>query len=166
MSCGRELWQRVAAESRIIRNEKENPVMAKIMEHKAKIVEIVAEEKRVEAEMIVDSACGSCKAKEVCGQGESSVRKVTVYVDHPEIYSVGQEVTVYIEQIMGIQAILYSYIMPFFLMLIALFVTNSLGELISGLSALGVCALYYVVLFFFRKRLEKVVVFRIKNEYF
>ena len=33
--------------------------MAKIMEHKAKIVEIVAEEKRVEAEMVVESACGS-----------------------------------------------------------------------------------------------------------
>ncbi len=142
--------------------------MAKIMEHKAKIVEIVAEEKRVEAEMVVDSACGSCKAKEVCGQSESQQRKVTVYVDHPEIYSVGQEVTVYIEQIMGIQAVVYSYIVPFFLMLAALFVTNSLklGDLVAGLSALGVCALYYVVLYFFRKRLERVIVFRIKNEYF
>ncbi len=138
------------------------------MEHKARIVEIVAEEKRVEAEMVVDSACGSCKAKEVCGQGESQSRKVTVYVDHPEIYSVGQEVTIYIEQIMGIQAVVYSYIVPFFLMLAALFVTNSmaLGDLIAGVSALGVCALYYVVLYFFRKRLERVIVFRIKNEYF
>lgn len=138
------------------------------MEHKARIVEIVAEEKRVEAEMVVDSACGSCKAKEVCGQGESQSRKVTVYVDHPEIYSVGQEVTIYIEQIMGIQAVVYSYIVPFFLMLAALFVTNSmaLGDLVAGVSALGVCALYYVVLYFFRKRLERVIVFRIKNEYF
>lgn len=138
------------------------------MEHKAKILEIVADEKRVEAEMIVDSACSSCKAKEVCGQGESERRQVTVYVDHPEIYSVDQEVTIYIEQIMGIKAVVYSYIVPFFLMLIALFITNglALGELISGLSALGVCALYYVVLFFMRKRLERVIVFRIKNEYF
>ena len=142
--------------------------MAKVMEHKAQIVEIVAEEKRVEAVMVVDSACGSCKAKEVCGQGENQSRKVTVYVDHPEIYSVGQEVTVYIEQIMGIQAVVYSYIVPFFVMLAALFVTNSmaLGDLVAGVSALSACALYYVVLYFFRKRLERVIVFRIKNEYF
>jgi sigma-E factor negative regulatory protein RseC len=139
--------------------------MAKIMEHEAEIVEICAEEKRIEAEMIVSSACGGCKAKEICGKSESQRRRVTIYNDHPELYQVGQQITVYIEEVMGIKAVLYSYIAPFVLMLIALFVTNPLGELVSGLSALGACALYYVVLAFFRKRLEKVIVFRIKPPY-
>lgn len=140
--------------------------MAKIMEHEAEIVEIVAEEHRIEVEMIVSSACGSCKAKAVCGQSEEQHRRVTVYNDHPELYRVGDHVTVYIEEVMGVKAITYSYILPFVLMLVALFATNPLGELISGLSALGTCALYYVVLAFFRKRIEKEIVFRIKTNLF
>lgn len=136
------------------------------MEHEAEIVEICAEEKRIEAEMIVGSACGGCRAKEICGNSESQRRRVTIYNDHPELYQVGQQVTVYIEEVMGIKAITYSYIVPFVLMLVTLFATNPLGELVSGLSALGACALYYIVLSFFRKRLEKVIVFRIKTNLF
>ena len=34
--------------------------MAKIMEHDARIVAVMADQKCVEAEMIVSSACGSC----------------------------------------------------------------------------------------------------------
>lgn len=138
----------------------------KIMEHEAEIVEICAEEHRIEAEMIVSSACGGCKAKEICGQSESQRRRVTVYNDHPELYHVGQQVTIYIEEVMGVKAVMYAYMLPFVLMLVALFVTNSLGELVSGLAALGTCALYYIVLAFLRGRLEKVIVFRIKTNYF
>ncbi len=135
------------------------------MEHEAEIVEICAEEGRIEAEMIVNSACGGCKAKEICGKSESQRRKVTIYNDHTELYQVGQQITVYIEEVMGIKAVVYSYIVPFVLMLVALFATTSLGELVSGVSALATCALYYVVLAFFRKRLDKVIVFRIKPPY-
>ncbi|MBR1958523.1 MAG: SoxR reducing system RseC family protein, partial [Tidjanibacter sp.] len=101
--------------------------MGKIMEHEAEIVEICAEEGRIEAEMIVSSACGGCKAKEICGKSESQRRKVTIYNDHTELYQVGQQITVYIEEVMGIKAVVYSYIVPFVLMLVALFATTSLG---------------------------------------
>jgi len=136
------------------------------MEHSARIVEIAADEKRIDVNMTVSSACGSCKAKEVCGQSDSEQRIVSVYEEHPEIYEVGQEVTVFIERIMGVKAITYSYILPFFLMLVTLFATNQFGDLVSGLATLGACALYYIVLFFFRDRIEKVIVFRIKHNYF
>lgn len=141
--------------------------MAKIMEHEARIVAVYPDEKRVEAEMMVSSACGNCKAKAVCGGGESQVRQVSAYTDHPEIYNVGDEVTIAIEQIMGFKAIIFSYIVPLVVMLLTLLLTHSrYGDLIAGLSALGSCAIYFVVLAFFRKRLEKVIVFSVRNKYF
>lgn len=140
--------------------------MAKIMEHDACIVAVYPDEKRVEAEMMVSSACGECKAKAVCG-GEKESRIVSAYTSHPELYQVGDQVTISIEQIMGYKAITLSYIVPLVVMLAVLALTHSRwGDLVAGLSALGACALYYVVLAFFRKRLERVIVFSVKNKYF
>ena len=141
--------------------------MAKIMEHEARIVAVYPDERRVEAEMVVSSACGNCKAKAVCGSGESQMRLVSAYTDHPEIYKEGDEVTIAIEQIMGYKAIVFSYIVPLVVMLLALVLTHSRwGDLVAGVSALGACALYFVVLAFFRKHLEKVIVFSVRSKYF
>ncbi len=141
--------------------------MAKIMEHDARVVAVYPDEKRVDAEMVVSSACGSCKAKAVCGGGESQRRLVSAYTNHPEIYKEGDEVTITIEQIMGYKAIFLSYVMPLVVMLLALMLTyGRYGDLVAGVSALGACALYYVILSFFRKRLERVIVFSVKNKYF
>ena len=141
--------------------------MAKIMEHEARITAVYPDERRVEAEMVVTSACGSCKAKAVCGGAESQVRQISAFTNHPEVYQVGDEVTISIEQIMGYKTIVLSYIVPLVVMLIALLATHSrYGDLVAGLSALGACALYFVVLAFFRKRLERVIVFTVKNKYF
>jgi positive regulator of sigma E activity len=92
---------------------------------------------------------------------------VSAYTAHPEVYKVGDEVTISIEQIMGYKAITLSYIVPLVVMIAALAITHSRwGDLVAGLSALGACALYFVILSFFRKRLEKVIVFSVKGKYF
>lgn len=141
--------------------------MAKIMEHEARIVAVYPDEKRVDAEMVVTSACGSCKAKAVCGGGESEVRQISAFTNHPEVYKVGDEVTIAIEQIMGYKAIFFSYIMPLIVMLLTLVLTHGrYGDLVAGVSALGACAIYFVVLALFRNRLEKVIVFTVRNKYF
>ena len=103
----------------------------------------------------------------MCGGAESEVSRVVAYTSHPEIYKVGDEVTISIEQIMGYKAIALSYIVPLVVMLAALALTyGRWGELVAGLASLGACALYFVVLAFFRKRLERVIVFSVKNKYF
>lgn len=140
--------------------------MAKIMEHEARIVEVYPSEGRVEAEMEVSGACGSCKAKAVCGGGENQLRRISAYTSHPEVYKVGDKVTISIEQIMGYKAIVLSYIVPLVVMLATLALTHGrYGDLVAGLSALGACALYFIILAFFRKRLEKVIVFSVRNKY-
>lgn len=138
--------------------------MSKIMEHEARVVEVFEAERRVEVEMIVNSACGNCKAKSVCGGGESSTRRVSAYTDHPQIYKEGDVVTISIEQIMGYKAIVLSYIVPLVVMLAVLALTHGrYGDMVAGLAALGACALYFIVLSFFRKRLERVIVFSVKK---
>lgn len=143
--------------------------MSKIMEHEATVLDVVADQKRVEVQMTVSGACAGCRAKEVCGNGESQERRISAYAQYPELYQVGQKVTVCIEQIMGIKAVVCAYVVPLVVMMVALMVANALGwaELYVGLTALGACALYYLVLFvFFRSRLEREIVFSIKKELF
>lgn len=141
--------------------------MAKIMEHDARVVAVYPEERRVEAEMTVSGACGSCKAKAVCGGGESQTRLISAYAEHPEVYKVGDVVSISIEQIMGYKAITLSYIVPLVVMLLTLVLTHGrYGDLVAGVSALGACALYFIILAFFRKHLEKVIVFSVRSKFY
>lgn len=133
------------------------------MEHKAKVVSVSPP--IVEVEMTVEEACASCRAKAVCGVDTGERRIVAVHDSAAKAYNVGEEVTIEISEIMGAKAATYAYIFPFFVMLATLLITKSLelNDLIAGLSALGAAALYYVVLWFFRKKIEKVIIFKIKK---
>ncbi|MBR2061110.1 MAG: SoxR reducing system RseC family protein [Tidjanibacter sp.] len=137
--------------------------MSAIVEHAGVVKAVEAD--RVEVEITVVSACGSCKSRSVCSMSEQAEKMVTVYTEMPEQYEVGQEVTVQMEQVMGIKAVIYAYVVPFFIILAVLLVLMEcgLGEVVSGLSSLGACALYYIGLWLFRHKLEKVMVFKIKQ---
>jgi sigma-E factor negative regulatory protein RseC len=66
---------------------------------------------------------------------------------------------------MGMKAAVYAYIIPFFILLGGLLLTTNLGwgEVAAGLSSLGAMCLYYVGLWFFRSRIEKEIVFKIRK---
>lgn len=137
--------------------------MGAVVEHEG-IVKAI-EGGRVDVEVTVQSACGSCKAHSSCAMSEQAEKIVTVWTEDAEHYEVGQQVTVEMEQVMGIKAVVYAYVVPFFIILGVLLVLMECGagEVISGLSSLGACALYYIGLWLLRHKLEKVIVFRIKQ---
>ncbi len=135
--------------------------MSKLVEHRG-VVSAVGE-KLVEVEFSVDGACAGCKAKALCGQDEGG-RFVSVWEPLAEYYKVGEEVMLGVEETMGIRAAVWAYMVPFFILLGTLLVTlRFLPELYGGLIALGSMCLYYVVLFFFRKRIEKEIVFKVRK---
>ncbi len=136
---------------------------SKLLEHKG-VVSAVGE-KLVEVEFVTESACANCKAKGLCGVDEGNKRFVTVYEPMAEYYSVGEEVMIGVSEQMGMKAAVYAYIIPFFILLGALLLTLKLGwsEVTAGLSSLGFMCLYYIVLWFFRHRLEKDIVFKIRK---
>ncbi len=131
--------------------------------HRGRVVAIAGE--RIDVEMIVESACASCRARKSCGMDERTEKIVSVYEPHPETYAVGDEVIVSISQVMGIKAVLFAYVYPFFLLLATLLILTHLGcsETVSGLSALGTLAIYYPLLYLLRGRLEKEIIFELKK---
>jgi sigma-E factor negative regulatory protein RseC len=137
--------------------------MAKLLEHKGIVREVG--ERLVEVEMVVEGACAGCKAKGLCGVDEENKRFVTVYDSLAQYYTPGEEVWVGISEVMGMKAATYAYIIPFFILLGTLLLTLHIGwsENAAALSSLGLMCVYYIVLFFFRKRIEKEIVFRIRK---
>lgn len=137
--------------------------MSKLLEHKGIVREV--DDRLVEVEMIVEGACTGCRARSICGLDEGERRIVTVYDELARYYTPGEEVVVGVSEVMGMKAATYAYIIPFFILLGALLLTVHIGwtESAAGLTSLGVMCLYYVVLFFFRNRIEKEIVFKIRK---
>ncbi|MDR0907648.1 MAG: SoxR reducing system RseC family protein [Rikenellaceae bacterium] len=137
--------------------------MAKLLEHKGVVREVG--DRLVEVEMVVEDACAGCKAKGLCGVDEDNKRFVTVYDPLAQYYAVGEEVMVGVSETMGMKAATYAYIIPFFILLGVLLGTLNIGwsETSAGLTSLGVMCLYYVVLWFFRGRIEKEIDFKIRK---
>ena len=80
-------------------------------------------------------------------------------------FSEGEEVEVYTETVMGIKAVWIAYILPFLLVLFLLLVLlqAGCGELFSGVSALSVLVVYYVILYVARSRLSREFVFKVRK---
>ena len=137
--------------------------MGKLLEHKGVVSEVG--EKLVEVEFVTESACSECKAKGLCGVEEGDKRFVTVYEPNAQYFVVGEEVMIGVSEVMGMKAAVYAYIIPFFILLGGLLLTTHLGwgEVAAGLSSLGLMCLYYVGLWFFRRRIEKEIVFKIRK---
>lgn len=110
-----------------------------------------------------ESACGNCKVKNLCGLSDTSEKEVAVYDKNAADFSIGETVVVGIGTAMGMKAVLWAYILPFFLMLGTIFATKHLGmtELFSGLITLAVAVVYFLFLTLFRKKMEREIVFKI-----
>lgn len=137
--------------------------MAENLQHKGTIISI--EGRLINVHLDVEQACCSCKIKDVCAAGGSEDKIVTLFSDLAQYFSVGEEVMVSIGRLMGIRAVLYAYILPFMLILSTLLILLGLyfSETVAGLSALGVAAVYYLILSLFRSKLEKDIVFKISK---
>lgn len=108
-------------------------------------------------------ACGSCKAKDVCGAGNAG-RDIMIPNDG-EKYAVGESVKVSISQSMGMKAVAVAYMLPVIVVVAAMVVMRFFGvdELVTGCSALGILILYYIGVYFFRDKLSKEITFQIEK---
>ena len=113
-----------------------------------------------------EEACGSCKAKSACGMSEQGEKVVSVATELTDAYSVGDQVTVSVSRRMGFKAVFLAYVIPFVLLLVSLLVLvgQGVGEGASGLISLGILALYYMVLYLFRDRIGREIVFKISKK--
>jgi len=111
-------------------------------------------------------ACGTCRAREACGMGESAEKIVEVYTARSGEYAAGDSVVVGVARRMGVTAVLLAYALPFALLLAVLagLTAAGAGEGAAALGALGAVALYYGGLCLLRGRIDRKIHFTINKQ--
>ena len=106
-------------------------------------------------EIVQTSACSACKARSMCMSAESQEKRIDATMTEP--LTPGDRVEVMVTEKLAWKAVLLAYILPFIVMiavvgLLEIWIHN---EAVVGSIALCAIARYYIVLSFFRDRLQK-----------
>ena len=110
------------------------------------------------------SACGSCAAREACGLAEATEKIVEVRVADEQAFEVGRSVQVGVKKHIGGKAVVVAYVGALVAMLVALVVAVEVCGLADGWAVavgLGAVAIYYGVLWLFRKKIDNSIQFSI-----
>lgn len=134
--------------------------MASKVEHSGVVIGI--EGHFVNVALNEDVSCEGCKIKSICGR-DADKRVLSIYCDNFTLFSLGDHVNVLVSSAYTLRATLFLNIIPMVLMLGVILSSNfwTTSELYAALSALGVMVLYFFVLFLFRKRLERQIIYEI-----
>lgn len=117
--------------------------------------------------MTVSSACAACHAKSMCGNSDKSERIIQTINYDLETFEIGEQVRVEMKEELATQAILIGYLFPF-LILVTTFIILSFciqNELISVLSSLMAVAVYYLIIWKFKKKIDQKFVFKVTKLY-
>ena len=130
--------------------------------HTGRVVEMTPDFTTVE--IIVSSACSSCHAKGLCGMSEDEQKLLSVPTDPYAAYDVGDEVKVCTKMTMGLKAVWISYVIPLLILMILILTLSAVigNEVITGLVSIGGVAVYYLIIWLLRDRLQNEFVFYIK----
>lgn len=121
-----------------------------------------ADNKSVTVSIIAESACSGCHAEGLCSL--SGKEEKIVEIQGTFNVSPGETVRVLMKQSSGYAAVLFGYVLPLILVVTVLIILASSGvpELAAGLGSVAVLAPYYMVLYFFRKRIDRKFAFSLK----
>jgi sigma-E factor negative regulatory protein RseC len=108
------------------------------------------------------SACSGCHAEGFCNIAGKEEKLINV-AGRYEVAK-GDPIIVTMEQSMGYRALFLGYILPLIVMIICLviLVSLSLAELAAGLISIGILIPYFLILYFFRKKINKSFTFSLK----
>lgn len=120
---------------------------------------------RTVVEIVSTSACAACHAKGLCTASEAAKKEVVVPTDPSGRFFVGEEVDVLLAESLGLKAVLISYVVPLFILLI-LVVSLSYArvhEVLAGLAGIAAAAVYYFVLYLNRDSISREYSFLIRK---
>ena len=121
-------------------------------------------DKDLEIEILSSNSCGSCGIKSACGMSEMQEKRVVVPKPEDKEFIVGQPVSINMNTKQGNKAALFAYFIPAFLMVAIIMILSNLSvkEWLSALIGIGVVAVYYVILYFFRDKLRNEFTYEIR----
>jgi len=130
--------------------------------HTGRVIEMTPDFTTVE--IVASSACSSCHAKGLCGMSEDEQKLISVPTDPYAAYSVGDQVQVCTKMTMGLKAVWISYVIPLLILMILILTLSAVigNEVITGLVSIGGVAMYYLVIWLLREKLQNEFVFYIK----
>ena len=133
------------------------------IEHSGVVKRVDAD--RVYVEIMAHGACGSCKAREACGLGETEQKIVEIRTPAAVTYHAGEEVTVSMTKQMGAIAVLLAYVVPFIVLIcvVAVCYLFDWGDGVAVLLGLGSVVLYYAILWLVRRRIDNAIHFTISE---
>jgi sigma-E factor negative regulatory protein RseC len=109
------------------------------------------------------SACSGCHAEGICGI--SGKQEKIVDIKGKYNVSPGDPVTILMEQSTGYKAVVLSYLIPLVIVISSLIALNSfsVSELISGLVSISLLVPYFLILYLFRKKINRSFTFTLKT---
>lgn len=129
------------------------PSKPTLIEHLGRIDAVTPNDIRVV--ITSQSACASCHAKGACSASDVS-EKIVVVSKTGHNFLVGETVKVLLKQSLGFKALFLAYILPFIVVITALFIFSSfVNEGIAGILALLSLIPYYTILYFFKNKISK-----------
>ena len=131
------------------------------VKHCGEVVRV--QDAKVIVRMTVNSACGACQARSVCG-AESAEKIVEVETDMACEFHVGDRVEVALRNnSMGTRSVFLAYVAPFFVLAASLagLTAAGVGEGAAATGALGGTAVYYAALYLVREKIGKSIKFTI-----
>lgn len=135
-----------------------------LIEHEGVIIEVSTDVLKVRIQPA--SACGLCEARKACPTAEGSSEKIIDVIRGKRPRSVGDKIVVVLEPTQGARAVFFGYLLPFLLVFFVLLSCSFFwkNEVVVGLLAIGVLVPYYIILYFFREKMKKTFVFRLKDD--
>ncbi|WP_417016011.1 SoxR reducing system RseC family protein [Alistipes sp.] len=133
-----------------------------IIEHEG-IVESVQKD-GVHVKITSRSACGACQARQACGMAETQEKIIVVPTSDAAQYLPGENVLVGVRKKAGRIAVMLAYGGALVVLLAALVVSIVVlgaGDGVGLVAALGSVAVYYLLLWLFRRRIEHTIQFTI-----
>lgn len=102
-------------------------------------------------------ACSNCENKKACMMLDSSNQIMKIKDPNYQNYKIGEAVNVSVNSALGLKAVLWAYVIPVIVLIASIAVSFNCfySELLQVLFALISVALYYLILYFFRNRIEQ-----------
>ena len=109
-------------------------------------------------------ACAACHAKEACTLLDKQ-NKIIEVSQSAGSFAVGDEVWVLEKRTLGMKAVLYSYVLPLFIMFLILILLKLMNksDIFAGAASLAVLVPYYMIFFLLKDKLKKTFVFTIQK---
>ena len=111
------------------------------------------------------SACAECQASAMCTASEKKEKIIEIVTPANETFREKEEVLVCGKSSLGLLAVVYAFIVPVFLIVSALILTQQSTESETTAAIVGVItlAIYYYVLYLLRNNLKKKFIFSIEK---